>query len=93
VKDEANDKDFIIIKGEYSLHTLHTLSLHIVADHEDIFESDLESTDEGAETTQQTADAGEGQVRAEERKEKKVEFPKFFRLIDLPSNVGYAEPG
>jgi hypothetical protein len=93
VKDEADDKDFIIVRGEYSHHIPHSLSLHIVADEEDVFESDFESTDEEAEIAQQTADAGERQVRAEERKEKKVDFPKFFQLIDLPSNAGCAEPG
>ncbi|KAI9437020.1 YL1 nuclear protein-domain-containing protein [Lactarius indigo] len=55
VKDEADDKDFVIVKDE-----------------EDIFGSDFESTDEEAEAAQQTADAGEGLVRAEERREKKV---------------------
>ncbi|KAH9036605.1 YL1 nuclear protein-domain-containing protein [Lactarius pseudohatsudake] len=55
VKDEADDKDFVIIKDE-----------------EDIFGSDFESTDEEGEAVQQTADAGEGLVRAEERREKKV---------------------
>jgi vacuolar protein sorting-associated protein 72 len=93
VKDEADDRDFIIVRGEYSLHIPHTLSLHIVADEEDVFESDFESTDEEAETAQQTADAGERQVRAEERKEKKVDLPKFFQLVDLPSHAGCAEPG
>ena len=68
-------------------------SLHIVADEEDVFESDFESTDDEAETAQQTADAGEIRLRAEERKEKKVDFPKFFQLIDLPSNAGCTEPG
>jgi 16S rRNA G527 N7-methylase RsmG len=93
VKDEADDKDFIIVRGEYSLHIPHTLSLHIAADEEDVFGSDFESTDEEADTAQQTADAGEIQVRAEERKEKKVDFPKFFQLINLPFNAGCAEPG
>ncbi|KAH9168631.1 YL1 nuclear protein-domain-containing protein [Lactarius sanguifluus] len=55
VKDEADDKDFVIVKDE-----------------EDVFGSDFESTDEEAEAVQQTADAGEGLVRAEERREKKV---------------------
>ncbi|KAH9064949.1 YL1 nuclear protein-domain-containing protein [Lactarius vividus] len=55
VKDEAEDKDFVIVKDE-----------------EDIFGSDFESTDEEAEAVQQTADTGEGLVRAEERREKKV---------------------
>ena len=50
----------------------------IVADEEDIFESDFESTDEEAETAQQTVDAGERLVRAEERREKKVDFFVFF---------------
>ncbi|KAH8990093.1 YL1 nuclear protein-domain-containing protein [Lactarius akahatsu] len=54
VKDEADDKDFVIVKDE-----------------EDIFGSDFESTDEEAEAVQQTADEGEGLVRAEERREKK----------------------
>ncbi|KAH9028817.1 YL1 nuclear protein-domain-containing protein [Lactarius deliciosus] len=54
-KDEADDKDFVIVKDE-----------------EDVFGSDFESTDEEAEAVQQTADAGEGLVRAEERREKKV---------------------
>lgn len=94
VKDEADDKDFIIVRGEYSLHIPHTLSLHIAADEEDVFGSDFESTDEEADTVAlQTADAGERQLRAEERKEKKVDFPKFFQLINLPSYVGCAEPG
>jgi hypothetical protein len=93
VKDEADDRDFIIVRGDYSLDIPHTHSLHIVADEEDVFESDFESTDEEAETAQQTADAGERQVKAEERKEKKVDFPKFFQLIDLPSDAGCAEPG
>jgi 16S rRNA G527 N7-methylase RsmG len=93
VNDEADDRDFIIARGEYSLHIPYTLSLQIVADEEDVFESDFENTDEEAETAQQTADARERQVRAEERKEKKVEFPKFFQLIDLPSNAGCAEQG
>ena len=66
---------------------------HIVADEEDVFESDFESTDEEADTAQQTADAGERQVRVEERKEKKVDFSVFFQLIYLPSNAGCAEPG
>jgi len=78
MKDE-DDKDFIIVRGVYSLRIPHTLSLHIIADEEDVFESDFESTDEEAETVQQTADAGERQVRTEERKEKKVDFPKFFQ--------------
>jgi hypothetical protein len=51
----------------------HSLS-RIVADEEDAFESDFESTDEEAEAAQQTADAGERQVRTEERREKKVDF-------------------
>ncbi|KAI9452182.1 YL1 nuclear protein-domain-containing protein [Lactarius psammicola] len=55
VKDEADDKDFVVVKDE-----------------EDIFGSDFESTDEEAEAAQQTPDAGEGLVRAEERREKKV---------------------
>jgi len=55
VKDEADDKDFIIVRDE-----------------EDVFESDFESTDEEADTSQQTADAGEKQVRVEERREKKA---------------------
>jgi len=93
VKDEADDRDFIIVKGEYSLHIPYTHSLHIVADEEDVFGSDFESTDSEAETARQTADAGERQVRAEERKEKKVVFPKFFQLTNLPSNAGCAEPG
>lgn len=93
VKDEADDKDFIIVRGEHSLQIPHCSSLHIVADEEDIFESDFESTDEEAETALQTADAGEGRLRAEERKEKKVDFPNFFHLIDLPYNAGCAEPG
>jgi hypothetical protein len=92
VKDETDDRDFIIVRGEYSFHIAHTLSLHIIADEEDVFESDFESTDDEAETAQQTADAGERQVRAEERKEKKVDFPKFFQLINLPCNAGCAEP-
>jgi hypothetical protein len=50
----------------------------IVADEEDVFESDFESTDEEAETEQQTADAGERQVRTEERREKKVDLSVFF---------------
>lgn len=68
-------------------------SLCIVADEEDVFESDFESTDEETETALQNADAGERQVKAEERKEKKVDFPKFFQLIDLLSYAGCAEPG
>ncbi|KAH9994504.1 YL1 nuclear protein-domain-containing protein [Russula vinacea] len=44
----------------------------IVRDEEDVFESDFESTDEEADTAQQTADAGERQVRVEERREKKA---------------------
>jgi hypothetical protein len=93
VKDEGDDKDFIIVRGEYSLHIGHSPSLRIVADEEDVFESDFESTDEEPEAAQQTADAGETRVRAEERKEKKVDFPNFLQLIDLPSNAGCAEPG
>jgi hypothetical protein len=64
-----------------------------VADEEDVFESDFESTDEEAETALQTADAGDKQVRAEERREKKVGFSEFLQLIGLPSNPGCAEPG
>jgi hypothetical protein len=94
VKDETDDRDFIIVRGEYPLHIPHSPSLHIVADEEDVFESDFESTDEEVETAQQTADAGERRVREEERKEKKVHCtPNFFQLIDLPSNVGCAKPG
>lgn len=93
VKDEADDRDFITVRGDYSLDIPHTHSLRTVADEEDVFESDFESTDEEAETAQQTADAGERQVKAEERKEKKVDFLKFFQLINLPSNAGCAEPG
>jgi len=77
VKDEADDRDYIIFRGEYAHHIPHTLSLRIVADEEDVFESDFESTDEEAETALQTADAGDRQVKAEERKEKKVDFPKI----------------
>ena len=47
---------------------------HILADEEDVFGSDFESTDEEAEAAQQTTDAGEMQVRVEERREKKVDF-------------------
>jgi hypothetical protein len=68
-------------------------SLRIVADEEDVFESDFESTDEEAEAVLQTADAGERRVKAEERKEKKVDFQKVFPVIDLPSDAGCAEPG
>jgi hypothetical protein len=68
-------------------------SLRIVVDEEDVFESDFESTDEEAETALQTTDAGESRIKAEERKEKKVGFPKFFQLIDLPPDAGCAEPG
>ena len=82
-KDEADDKDFFIIRGGYSLNIPHTHSSHIVVDEEDVFASDFESTDEEAETVQQTADAGERQVWAEERKEKKVDLPKNFKFIDL----------
>ncbi len=64
----------------------------IVTDEEDVFGSDFESTDEEAEAAQQTADAGEGQVRAEERREKKVDLSTFFQLIDSPSNADCAEP-
>jgi hypothetical protein len=64
----------------------------IVADEEDVFESDFESTDEEAETEQQTADAGERQVRTEERREKKVGFSVFFQLVNLPSKPGCTEP-
>lgn len=78
VKDEVDDKDFIIVRGGYFFHIPHTFTLHIVADEEDVFESDFESTDEEAEAVQQPADAGERQLRAEERKEQKVDFPKFF---------------
>lgn len=63
------------------------------ADEEDVFESDFESTDEEADTAQQTADAGERQVRVEERREKKVDFSVLFQPICLPSNAGCAEPG
>lgn len=66
VKDEADDKDFIIVRDE-----------------EDVFESDFESTDEEAETAQQTADAGERQVRAEERKEKKAAQNRVERTAAL----------
>ena len=69
--------------------------LHILADEEDVFGSDFESTDEEAEAeaAQQTTDTGEMQVRVEERREKKVDFFVFFQLIDLSSNAGCAEPG
>ena len=56
----------------------HIFSSHIVTDEEDVFESDFESTDEEAETAKQTADAGDKQVMAEERKEKKVDFSKVI---------------
>ena len=82
VKDEADDKDFIIVRGEDSLLILPRS--HIFADEEDVFGSDFESTDEEAETAQQTADAGERQVKAEERREKKVDFfgiLPIYRLI------------
>ncbi|KAN0121360.1 YL1 nuclear domain containing protein [Russula decolorans] len=66
VKDEADDRDFIIVRDE-----------------EDVFGSDFESTDEEAETAQQTADAGERQVRAEERKEKKAGQNRVERTVAL----------
>jgi hypothetical protein len=48
------------------------LFLTALADEEDVFGSDFESTDDDAEAVQQTSDAGERQVRIEERREKKV---------------------
>ncbi|KAI0005292.1 YL1 nuclear protein-domain-containing protein [Russula compacta] len=44
----------------------------VVKDEEDVFESDFESTDEETETAQHAPEAGERQVRAEERREKKA---------------------
>jgi hypothetical protein len=53
-----------------------------LADEEDVFESDFESTDEEAEAAQQTSDtqAGERLIRAEERKEKKVNSPRISSI-------------
>lgn len=51
-----------------------------LVDEEDVFESDFESTDEDTEVAQQTSDAGEQQVRTEERREKKVRFTYFPNL-------------
>ena len=70
VKDEADDKDFVIVKGYNSTFICDLFNTS--TDEEDIFGSDFESTDEEAEAAQKTPDAGEGLVRAEERKEKKV---------------------
>ncbi|KAF8498991.1 YL1 nuclear protein-domain-containing protein [Russula emetica] len=55
----------------------------IARDEEDVFESDFENTDEEAETAQQTADAGERQIRAEERKEKKAAQNRVERTAAL----------
>lgn len=67
--------------------------LTALADEEDVFESDFESTDDDAEAAQQASDAGERQVRVEDRREKKVHFSIFSQLADPPSNVGSAKPG
>ena len=53
------------------------LFLTALADEEDVFGSDFESTDEDTEAVQQTSDAGERQMRIEERREKKVRFHVF----------------
>ena len=53
------------------------LFLTALADEEDVFGSDFESTDEDIEAAQQTSDAGERQVKIEERREKKVRFHVF----------------
>jgi hypothetical protein len=74
VKDEADDKDFIIVRGKHLIIILPFLITLPLADEEDVFGSDFESTDEDEEATQQTSDAGERQVKVEERREKKVRF-------------------
>jgi hypothetical protein len=75
VKDEVDDKDFVVIRGRYRI--LITLFIrHISTDEEDVFESDFASTDEEAEAAQQAPDTGERLVRAEERKEQKVNPPR-----------------
>jgi len=71
VKDEADDKDFVVVKDE-----------------EDVFESDFESTDDEAEAVQEIPDSGEKQVRAEERREKKVISSVFSELVKLSYNIG-----
>ena len=91
VKDEVDDKDFIVVRGMWSILILPFLT--ILADEEDVFESDFESTDDDAEAAQQASDAGERQVIVEERREKKVHFSVFSQLVDLPSNIGSAKPG
>jgi hypothetical protein len=66
-----------------------SLSLsHILADEEDVFESDFESTDDEAEAAQEIPDSGEKQARAEERREKKVISSVFSELVKLSYNIG-----
>jgi hypothetical protein len=61
---------------------------HILADEEDVFESDFESTDDEAEVAQEIPDSGERQVRVEERREKKVISSIFSELVKLSYNIG-----
>ena len=91
VKDEVDDQDFIVVRGMWSI--LVPPFLITLADEEDVFESDFESTDDDAEAAQQASDAGERQVMVEERREKKVRFYAFFQHVDLPSNTDSAKPG
>jgi YL1 nuclear protein len=77
VKDEADDKDFVIVKGKKYHPGLRPLE-HSSTDEEDVFGSDFESTDEEAEAAHLAPDAGEGLVRAEERREQKVMYPFVF---------------
>jgi hypothetical protein len=71
VKDEVDDKDFVVVRGWYRILITQFIR-HISTDEEDVFESDFASTDEEAEAAQQASDTGERLVKAEERKEKKV---------------------
>jgi hypothetical protein len=82
-----------LLSLEVNSFILTFLSLTAIADEEDVFGSDFESTDEDTEAAQQTFDAGERQVRIEERREKKVRFHVFSWLIELPSNTGNANSG
>jgi len=91
VKDEADDKDFVTARGHNSIFPLD-LSDNPSADEEDIFESDFESTDEEAEAAQQATEAGEGQVVAEERRDKKVHHFIFSQPANSLSITGSPKP-
>jgi hypothetical protein len=73
VKDEVDDKDFVVVRGRYRI-LITQLIRHISTDEEDVFESDFASTDEEVEAAQQASDTGDRLVKAEELKEKKVNF-------------------